>query len=140
MILLALSLITVTYQVVCLTPSEQIDGLDVTVYRIFENPKSDDGEKLMKYINTFISIVNGTLNRLNETRKIDQECENVREQAYPDFLLYELSNKKLGQLKKSLKWNTEEVEKFNSLMKIANEIWFEFLKLYLFFETGEKPQ
>lgn len=140
MLLLTLSLITAIYPVVCLTPSEQIDRLDVTLYRIFESPKSDDGENLMECINTFISIVNKTLNRLNETKKIDQESEDVRDQAYPDFLLYELNDKKLTKLKNSLKWNAEEAGKFTLLMKVADDIWFKFLKLHLFLETGEKPQ
>ena len=137
--LLIFSLVIVIYPVVSLTPSEQIDRLDVTVYKIFEGPKPDDGETLMNCVNIFISIVNETLNRLNVTKKIDQDCEAVREQAYPDFLLYELNDKNLSKLKNILKWNAEEVGKFNVLMKTANDLWFEFLKLHLFFATGEKP-
>lgn len=137
---LPLSLVTFIYPVLCLTPSERIDHLDVAAYRIFEKPKLNDSETLMKCVNTFISIVNETIYKLNETKKIDKECEDVREQAYPDFLLYDLNNKKLTELKNTLNWNEEEIGKFSSLMKIANEVWFEFLKLHLFFERGEKPE
>lgn len=117
-------------QALSLTPKEKVVKYDEIIEKIFKCPQEEDGVKLIHTINEYISVVNSTTEGCKEDINMFDQCNEMRHQGWADFLLYDLNEDKLDELKKKFKWDDKEFKIFQSLMKKAEDTWMDFMEYY----------
>lgn len=114
----------------CWSPSKTIYKANKAIIKIFEKPQKLGGDTLIANINIYTSsiIFLGEQLKVNDTAF--EECNKVYREGMAPFLLYDVHDKKVAEMKKKFKWSDEQVKYFKFLMNNADSEWMKFLKIW----------
>lgn len=111
-------------------PSKTIFKANKAIVKIFEKPPKLGGDKLMENINIYTTNIILLGEQLKVNDSIFEECNKVYREGMTPFLLYELPDSKVAEMKKKFKWSDEQLKNFKSLMNNADSEWMKFLKIW----------
>ena len=93
----------------CWSHSKTVYKANKAIIKIFDKPPKLGGDKLIENINLFTLTISFLGEQLKMNDSIFEECNKVYREGMAPFLLYDLHDKKLAELKKKFKWTDEQV-------------------------------
>lgn len=127
--ILILLLISAFHCTACMSPADIILECDSTIMNIYKNLTEQSGNKLLDAMNLHLSTVKDILKNLekNDT-SIFKECKPMKTQSWLDYFRYDLTYNKIQELRQLFKWTKQEAKNFESLWRVADEKWENFLE------------
>lgn len=106
------------------------------INNILNRPEIKQGEKLLRTIQSYMSLLNNITKDLKRFNKdVFKGCKILFDKGWPDFLKKNIENKTIHDFKEILKLNSEQVTSIEVMFQECAALYFQFLVSY--FEVSD---